>query len=116
TPSSHWQFGPLGFTWHLYESDTWEYLDLSYVPLYDRRSTDVIDVDGKKTVSKSGLRHGLRLGIKTRINERIAFENLLWVRPFQDPASWELAGDDLNLVNDMKLIFNLAGNLFVDYN
>lgn len=116
TPRSQWQFGPIGFTWHLYESDTWEYLDLSYVPLYDSRDTDVFSVEGKKVESRSGIRHGFRFAMKTRINERVAFENLLWVRPYQDPTSWEIQGDDLNLVNDLKIIFNVAGNLFIDYN
>lgn len=117
TPKHHWQVGPIGFTWHLYESDTWEYMDLSYVPLYDMRETDVLAADGQESVKETnGLRHGLRLAFKTRINERVAFENLLWVRPFQDLASWELKGDDLNLSNDMKLIFNLSQNLFFDYN
>jgi hypothetical protein len=117
TPDAHWQMGPLGFTWHLYESKTWEYMDLSYIPLYDMRSTDILQTDGTiKTIKESGIRHGFRFALKTRINERVAFENLLWVRPFQEVASWELKGDDLNLVNDMKLIFSLTENLFFDYN
>ena len=46
----------------------------------------------------------------------MAFENLLWVRPFQELDSWELKGDDLNLMNDMRLIFSLTDNFFFDYN
>lgn len=117
TPKSHWQFGPIGFTWHVYESKTWEYLDLSYVPLYDIRNTEVMNIDGSTSITKTnGIRHGFRMALKTRINERVALENLLWVRPFQEMSTWELKGDDLNLVNDLKLVFNLAGNLFFDYN
>ena len=117
TPDSHWQVGPIGFTWHLYESKNWEYMDLSYIPLYDIRKTDTVNADGSTgETEESGLRHGFRFALKTRINERVAFENLLWVRPFQDLASWEIKGDDLNLVNDMKLIFSLTDNLFFDYN
>lgn len=118
TPKSHWQFGPVGFTWHIFENRTWEYFDLSYIPLYDVRTTDVIDdITGKKGTEKvNGLRHGFRVAMKTKINERVAFENLLWVRPFQDLASWEIKGNDVNLTNDLKLIFNLTGNLFFDYN
>jgi hypothetical protein len=117
TPDSHWQVGPIGFTWHLYESKNWEYMDLSYIPLYDIRKTDTVNEDGSTGETEdSGLRHGFRFALKTRINERVAFENLLWVRPFQDLASWEIKGDDLNLVNDMKLIFSLTENLFFDYN
>ena len=117
TPKHHWQAGPLGFTWHIYESDTWEYMDLSYIPLYDIRSTEVMDETGKITTKeKNGLRHGFRFAFKTRINERVAFENLLWVKPFQELASWELEGDNLNLSNDLKLIFSLTDNLFFDYN
>ena len=117
TPKSHWQIGVLGFTWHLFENKTWEYFDLSYIPLYDIRTTESFLASGNKTSEKkNGLRHGLRLGMKNRINERVAFENLLWVRPFQELASWELDSGNLNLVNDLKLIFNLSGNLFFDYN
>lgn len=117
TPKSHWQFGPIGFTWHLFENRTWEYFDVSYVPLYDIRTTDAIDVNNQFYEEKvNGLRHGFRVAMKTKINERVAFENLLWVRPYQDLASWEIKGDDLNLSNDLKLIFNLADNLFFDYN
>lgn len=117
TPDSHWQVGPIGFTWHLYESKNWEYMDLSYIPLYDIRKTETIEADGSKGDTKTtGLRHGFRFAMKTRINERVAFENLLWVRPFQELASWEIKGDDLNLVNDLKLIFSLTDNLFFDYN
>jgi hypothetical protein len=117
TPKSHWQFGPIGFTWHMFENRTWEYFDLSYVPLYDIRTTDVISPSGVKSEDKvNGLRHGFRLAVKTKINERVSFENLLWVRPFQNLASWEIEGSNLNLSNDLKLIFNLAGNLFLDYN
>ncbi|MCM2351835.1 MAG: hypothetical protein NDI69_17605 [Bacteriovoracaceae bacterium] len=117
TPQHHWQVGPIGFTWHLYESKTWEYMDLSYIPLYDVRTTEVMNDDGSLTETETnGLRHGFRLAFKTRINERVAFENLLWVRPFQDLASWEIEGDNLNLSNDLKLIFNLSENLFFDYN
>lgn len=117
TPLSHWQVGPIGFTWHLYESKTWEYMDLSYIPLYDVRTTEYIDPTGLEKEDKTnGLRHGFRFGIRTRINERVAFENLLWVRPFQDLASWQIETDNLNLENDMKLVFNLSTNFFFDYN
>lgn len=117
TPKSHWQIAPIGFTWHLYQSKTWEYMDLSYVPLYDVRTTEYINRLGLDKIDQTtGLRHGFRFAIRTRINERVAFENLLWVRPFQDAATWQIDGSDLNLVNDMKLIFNLSTNLFFDYN
>lgn len=116
TPLAHWQFGVLGFTWHIHESKSWEYIDLSYIPLYDRRITEIIKNGRRDTDEENGLRHGLRLGMKTRINERVAFENLLWVRPFQDLASWKVEADNLNLVNDLKLIFSLTDNLFFDYN
>lgn len=116
TPDDQYQIGIIGFTWHIFESKTWEYLDLSYIPLYDMRSTEVVENNAIKVVKDTGIRHGFRFGMKTRINERVAFENLLWVRPFQDPSTWEIEGDDLNLVNDMKLIFSLTDNLFFDYN
>lgn len=117
TPKSHWQVGVIGFTWHIYESKTWEFMDLSYVPLFDVRQTEVITSTGKTDiVEKNGLRHGFRLGFRTRINERVALENLLWVRPFQDLSTWEIAGDDLNLVNDLKFVFSLTDRLFFDYN
>lgn len=118
TPKSHWQMGPIGFTWHMFENRTWEYFDLSYVPLYDIRTTEILSpTDGSVSEEKiNGLRHGFRLAMKTKINERVAFENLLWVRPFQDLASWEIEASDLNLSNDLKLIFNISGNLFLDYN
>ncbi len=117
TPKSHWQVGPMGFTWHLFENKTWEYFDLSYIPLYDMRTTDVLDAAGNKSETKvNGLRHGFRLGMKNRINERVSFENLFWVRPYQDLASWKVETENLNLMNDLKLIFNLSGNLFFDYN
>jgi hypothetical protein len=117
TPKSHWQVGPIGFTWHLYESKTWEYMDLSYIPLYDIRTTETIGSSGNIKENKTnGLRHGFRLGMKSKINERVAFENILWVRPYQDLASWEIEGDNLNLVNDLKLIFNVSENFFFDYN
>jgi hypothetical protein len=116
TPKAHYQVGPIGFTWHIHESKTWEYVDLSYVPLYDMRTTDVVQTDGTtKTEKTTGLRHGFRFGMKSRINEKVAFENLLWVRPYQDPSSWKLEGDNLNLVNDLKLIFSLTDKLFFDY-
>lgn len=116
TPKSHWQFGPIGFTWHLYESKTWEYFDLSYVPLYDTRRTEVIRSGSVSEDSTRGIRHGIRVGFKTRINERAALENLLWVKPFQDMASWRLESDNLNLVNDLKLIVSLSDKFFLDYN
>jgi hypothetical protein len=118
TPSGHWQFGPLGFTWHLHESKTWEYLDLSYIPLYDLRRTQYFTgvASGTAITETRGVRHGFRLGMKRKVNERVAFENFLWVRPFQDAASWNIDTGDLNLVNDLRLIFSLTENLFFDYN
>lgn len=117
TPKSHWQFGPIGFTWHLFENRTWEYFDLSYVPLYDIRETEVPRLNRDPDIDRqTGFRHGFRLATKTRINERVAFENLLWVRPHQNLATWEVDTRDLNLVNDLKLIFNLTEKLFFDYN
>jgi hypothetical protein len=117
TPKNHWQVGPIGFTWHLYESKSWEYLDLSYVPLYDIRVTDIITENGKQDTDRTtGIRHGFRLAFKNQINERVAIENILWVRPFQDLATWKVEGDNLNLENDMKLVFNISGNLYFDYN
>ena len=117
TPKSHWQFGPIGFTWHIYESKTWEFLDLSYVPLYDMRRTDTIENNGRRGKEEvNGLRHGVRLAFKTRLNERVAIENLLWARPFQELGTWDVQTGDLNLVNDLRMIFNISGNLFVDYN
>jgi hypothetical protein len=118
TPISHWQLGPIGFTWHLFQSKSWEYVDLSYIPLYDTRQTEVLVEGGNKVDvnSQRGIRHGFRFAMKTRINERVAFENLLWVRPFQDITTWEIEEDNLNLVNDLKLVFSLTENLFFDYN
>lgn len=117
TPKNHWQVGPIGFTWHLYESKNWEYLDLSYVPLYDIRDTEFITENGKRDTDRTtGIRHGFRLAFKNQINERVAIENILWVRPFQDLATWKMEGDNLNLENDMKLVFNISGNLYFDYN
>lgn len=117
TPKAHWQFGAIGFTWHIFESKSWEYVDLSYVPLYDIRTTDIIRPDTTSTQEKkSGLRHGVRLGFRTRINEKVSVENLLWYRPFQELASWEFDGSDMNLANDFKLIFNVTENFFFDYN
>jgi len=116
TPSAHWQVGVLGFTWHMHDSKTWEYMDFSYIPLYDIRKTDVMNNGQVSQDSKSGLRHGFRFGVKSRINERVAFENLLWVRPYQDLASWMIETDNLNLSNDLKFIVSLTNNLFFDYN
>jgi hypothetical protein len=118
TPKHHYQIGPIGFTYHLYDSKTWEYVDLSYVPLYDVRTTEVEDRAGGGTTEEkeSGLRHGIRFAMKTHLNERVSFENLLWVKPYQKLASWGLETDNLNLVNDLKLIFNISGNFFMDYN
>ena len=118
TPKSHWQFGPIGFTWHMFENRTWEYFDLSYVPLYDYRATEVVDENtgSNSEIKTRGLRHGFRLALKTKINELVSFENLLWVRPYQSLATWEIDGGNLNLSNDMKFVFNLSGSLFLDYN
>lgn len=117
TPKAHWQYGVLGFTWHILESKTWEYVDLSYVPLYDTRTTDIITPTGDRKQDKtSGLRHGFRFGFRTRFNEKVSVENLLWVRPYQDLASWKVDGGNLNMVNDFKLIFNVMNNFFFDYN
>ena len=116
TPKDHWQYGPLGFTWHLMEDKNWEYVDLSYIPLIDRRSTDYIELNQKRTENKSGLRHGLRLAMRRKITESVAFENLLWARPFQDLGSMAVELNNLNLVNDLKLVFHISGNFFLDYN
>lgn len=118
TPKAHWQAGIIGLTWHMFESKTWEYMDLSYIPLYDTRATEVIDqVTGSRKITKTtGLRHGFRFAMRSRINERVAFENLLWVRPYQDFAGGKMEGDNLNLTNDLKLIFSLTERLFFDYN
>lgn len=116
TPYSHWQFGPVGLTWHLYESRNWEFINLSYIPLYDLRATQIKKDDEIDIKKNTGLRHGLRLGIKNKIDERIAVENLLWVRPYQDISTWEIESKNLNLVNDFKIIFHLAKNFYFDYN
>lgn len=118
TPKSHWQVGPIGYTWHLYENKQGEAFDLSYIPLIDLRTTEVKQTNGigSTTVSKTGLRHGLRFGMKKQINERVAIENLLWFRPYQDLSSWALQMNNSNLVNDLKLAVNVTKNLFVDYN
>ena len=116
TPKAHWQFGVVGLTWHFNPSKTWEYLDLSYIPLFDVRTTEFLKVASVREEKKIGLRHGVRFGLKTRVNEKVALENILWVRPFQDLASWDIEGDNLNLTNDLKLIFSLTDNLFFDYN
>lgn len=116
TPAAHWQFGMVGFTWHLFENKSWEYVDLSYVPLYDWRKTEVLKNGTIEDQKRSGLRHGLRLGLKKMINERVAIENLLWVRPYQDLTNWQIESGNLNLSNDFKLIFGLTSKLFFDYN
>ncbi len=118
TPKYHYQVGPIGFTYHMYDSKTWEYVDLSYIPLFDMRVTEVQNTTGTgySSISQSGLRHGIRLAMKTRINERVSFENLLWVRPYQKLAGLGIESDNLNLVEDFKLIFNISGNFFMDYN
>jgi hypothetical protein len=118
TPKAHWQAGPIGFTWHVYESKNWQFLDLSYIPLLDMRTTEIAGLNGASSTleKKTGLRHGFRLGMRAKINERVSFENLLWARPYQDLSSWKVEGDNLNLVNDLKLIFNISGDLYFDYN
>jgi hypothetical protein len=118
TPKYHYQVGPIGFTYHMYDSKTWEYIDLSYIPLYDMRVTEVQNGNrsGYKNVTQTGLRHGLRLGMKTKINERVSVENMLWIRPYQKLPSIGIESDNLNLVEDFKLIFNISGSFFMDYN
>ncbi len=117
TPRSQVQVGPIGFTFHMYESKTWEYMDLSYIPLYDTRTTDIKNADGTAGTDKTnGIRHGVRFAMRSKINERVSFENILWAKPFQDLSTWAIEGDNLNLENDLKLIFNISGNLFFDYN
>ncbi len=117
TPKSHWQFGALGFTWHILESKTWEYVDLSYIPLYDMRTTDTLRENGTRAQEKeNGLRHGLRLGFRSKLNEKVSLENLLWYRPYQQLATWEFDASDMNLTNDLKIIFNVTNNFFFDYN
>lgn len=118
TPKDHWQFGVLGFTWHILESKRWEYVDLSYIPLYDMRKTDVINEStGRVKEDKTnGLRHGFRFGLRSRFNEKVAVENSLWYRPYQDLATWKFDGSNMNLANDFKLIFNITNNFFFDYN
>lgn len=117
TPKHHYQAGPIGFTWHVYDSKNWEYVDLSYIPLYDARTTERLRDDGtREEIKRTGLRHGIRFAMKTRINERVAFENLIWARPYHNPSTWQLEGDNLNLLADVKLVFSLTDNLFFDYN
>lgn len=116
TPKSHWQVGLLGFTWHLHESKSWEYIDLSYIPLYDSRNTEMMKNGNLTEEQSTGLRHGFRFGFKKGINERVALENILWVRPYQSLETFEIDGDDLNLANDLKLIINLSKNFYFDYN
>jgi hypothetical protein len=118
TPKSHWQVGPLGYTWHLYENKQGEAFDLSYIPLIDMRTTEVRETTGtgSSTISKTGLRHGVRFGMKKKINERVSLENLLWFRPYQDMSSWALQMNNNNLVNDLRLAVSITNNLFVDYN
>jgi hypothetical protein len=117
TPRSHWQIGPIGFTWHLFENKNWEFVDLSYVPLLDLRTTDVIESNGFRRVDKTtGLRHGFRFSLRRRINEHVALENLLWVRPFQALTNWAIESNNLNLSNDFKLVFTLGENFYLDYN
>ncbi|MES2528129.1 MAG: hypothetical protein V4598_13630 [Bdellovibrionota bacterium] len=117
TPKGHWQFGVLGFTWHILESKTWEYVDLSYIPLYDTRTTDISNADGTRSQEKkNGLRHGFRFGLRTKFNDKISVENLLWYRPFQELATWRLDSGNMNLTNDFKVIFNVTKSFFFDYN
>lgn len=117
TPDSHWLVGPIGLTWKIYESDTWSNVDFSYIPLFDMRTTDVIDPNGStKKKKETGFRHGFRLNMKAKINERVHFENSLLVRPFQDLTSWEIDSQDLLISNDLKLSFSLTDKLFFDYN
>jgi hypothetical protein len=117
TPKSHYQIGPIGFTWHLYENKNSDYAEVSYIPLYDIRQTEIVKSSLEKQVVKTnGIRHGLRFGFKKGINERVGIENVLWVRPFQDPSTWQLESDNLNLTNDLKFVFHLSGNFYLDYN
>ncbi len=116
TPISHWQFGPIGYTWHLFHTRTWEYFDVSYVPLYDFRKTEVLNNGFIKEDDTRGIRHGVRAGFKIKVNEKVAVENVLWVKPFQDLSSWRLETDNLNLSNDLKLIVALSEKFFLDYN
>lgn len=117
TPRHHWQVGVIGLTWNLYESNNWEYADFSYIPLYDQRTTEVLNIDGSiSVVNKTGLRHGFRLGARKKINERVSLENLLWARPYQDLKTGTIQSDDLNLVNDLKLVVSLGSKFFLDYN
>lgn len=117
TPDSQWLAGPMGFTWKLYESDTWNNVDFSYIPLLDMRTTDVQDVNQMvRKEKKSGLRHGFRLNTRAKINERVYLDNSLWVRPFHDLTTWEVEGSNLLINNDLKLSFSLTEKLFFDYN
>lgn len=117
TPISHYQIGPIGFTWNLYESKTWKFINFSYIPLYDLRQTEILNSSlNKEIIKNDGLRHGLKLAMKGKINPKFHLENVLWVRPFQDLSSFQIEADNLNLVNDLKLSFNLSDEFFFDYN
>ena len=91
-------------------------MDLSYIPLYDVRTTDVTTNGRVHEDKRHGIRHGFRWALRTKFNDRVAIENLLWVKPFHSIGRLDIVGDDLNLSNDLKVVFNLAENFFFDYN
>ncbi|MBL7663675.1 MAG: hypothetical protein JNM93_00970 [Bacteriovoracaceae bacterium] len=112
------RIGPFGIKYHIHESSTISRFDISYIPLYETRVSEVLDYNLLQIniQDRKNFRHSVRVRFDMNIPQsRFYFRNTLFWRPAMYKSSFELDFNDVDINNTFSIGYQLTNNASIDY-
>ncbi len=114
------RIGLTGLKYYILENgETIKKLDISYIPILERRVSEKISFDSVTFLpiiteeTKNTIRHSLRLRLQAKLSEKSSITNTLFWRPLMDNG--QLDFNDVDINNAFVLSYQLSQNAFLEY-
>ncbi len=117
------RLGLTGLKYYIVENGpTLSKFDISYIPILEKRVNETIGFNPDtfeteiQEVSKTSLRHSLRLRINGAIDDKTFFYNTLYYRPRMDTDTYDIDFQDVDMNNSFTLSRQISRNVSFEYN
>lgn len=115
TPKDLYLVGLVGFKYLMQERKWLKNYYLSYIPIFEQRTTENADnfqVDQEK---RTGLRHGLKAEFEILFGDQFTLSHQTWFRPKHDFATWGIDTNDALIRSESKFSMEITKKFFMDY-
>lgn len=115
-PYIHQQIGLLGITLHLWEGKPKdEYLNFSYIPVFDNFSYSNPDTSGESILDREGIRHIVRIKYRNRIFENLHHDIDILYSKYNMVEEQDIEVEDTHTKVANTFSYHLGNNFYGDY-